>query len=130
MEELIKKILIENSNELFGNQIAEKYLQQINNPLAKLPLIRKDDVSAFHLFVVTGPDRGRFMQYMTENGVATAQHYPVPCHLQKAYSFLQYKKGDFPKSEYLAEHCVSLPMFAELTDNEVHKIINLVNNFK
>ena len=76
------------------------------------------------------PDRGRFMQYMTENGVATAQHYPVPCHLQKAYSFLQYKKGDFPKSEYLAEHCVSLPMFAELTDNEVHKIINLVNNFK
>lgn len=112
------------------NQIAEKYLQQINNPLVKLPLIRKDVVSAFHLFVVTVPDRGRFMQYMTENGVATAQHYPVPCHLQKAYSFLQYKKGDFPKSEYLAEHCVSLPMFAELTDNEVDKIIYLVNNFK
>jgi dTDP-4-amino-4,6-dideoxygalactose transaminase len=56
-------------------------------------------------------------------------HYPVPCHLQKAYEFLGYKKGDFPNAEYLADHCLSLPMYAELTDREVNYIIKIINAY-
>ena len=69
------------------------------------------------------------MKYLADNGVGSAQHYPVPCHLQKAYDFLGYKEGAFPKSEYLASHCVSLPMFAELTDEEVNKVIKVMNAY-
>jgi dTDP-4-amino-4,6-dideoxygalactose transaminase len=49
--------------------------------------------------------------------------------LQKAYANLGHKKGDFPIAEYLAEHCVSLPMFAELTNEEVNKVIETINHY-
>lgn len=111
------------------NQIALRYLNEIQNEAVNLPKILPNVVSAFHLFVVTVDNRNHFMQCLSDNGVSSAQHYPVPCHLQKAYEFLGYKEGDFPKSEYLAAHCVSLPMFAELTDVEVIKIIEVVNAY-
>lgn len=111
------------------NQIANRYLNEIQNKAVNLPKIRQDVKSAYHLFVVTVDNRDHFMKYLSDNGVSSAQHYPVPCHLQKAYAFLGYKEGDFPKSEYLAAHCVSLPMFAELTDVEVNKIIEVVNAY-
>jgi dTDP-4-amino-4,6-dideoxygalactose transaminase len=56
-------------------------------------------------------------------------HYPVPCHLQKAYPDLGYKKGDMPNAEYLAEHCVSLPMYPELTDDQISYVIEIINAF-
>jgi dTDP-4-amino-4,6-dideoxygalactose transaminase len=49
--------------------------------------------------------------------------------MQKAYANLGHKAGDFPNSEYLASHCVSLPMFAELTDEQVNHVINVINKF-
>jgi dTDP-4-amino-4,6-dideoxygalactose transaminase len=69
------------------------------------------------------------MAHLQEHQIAPALHYPVPCHLQKAYAHLGYKQGDCPNAEYLAEHCVSLPMFAELTDDEVSHVIDVVNSF-
>ena len=53
----------------------------------------------------------------------------MPCHLQKAYTHLGYKKGDCPNSEYLAEHCVSLPMYAELSNEDVQIIIDKTNKY-
>ena len=66
---------------------------------------------------------------MSDNDINAAYHYPVPCHLQKAYASLGYKEGDFPNSEYLAAHCVSLPMYAELTEEQVSRVINAVNSY-
>lgn len=69
------------------------------------------------------------MKYLNELHIFPALHYPVPCHLQKAYAHLGYKKGDCPNAEYLAEHCVSLPMYAELTDEMVQRVIDAINNY-
>ena len=85
--------------------------------------------SIYHLFVVTVEDRDDFVKYLDQNDIVAAFHYPVPCHLQKAYAHLGHKDGDFPNSEYLATHCVSLPMFAELTDEEVAKVIDVINAY-
>jgi dTDP-4-amino-4,6-dideoxygalactose transaminase len=85
--------------------------------------------SVYHLFVVTVADRAHFMKYMNEHQVFPGLHYPVPCHLQKAYEDLGYKKGDFPHSEYLAEHCVSLPIYAELEDGELQHVIDTINKY-
>lgn len=109
--------------------IAARYLTEINAPGIKLPKVHPDADPVWHLFVVTVDDRDAFIAHMKDQGIQTALHYPVPCHLQKAYASLGYAPGAFPKSEYLASHCVSLPMFAELTDDEVSQVILAANQF-
>lgn len=110
-------------------EIAQRYFREITNSKITMQHQPSWADSVFHLFVVTTRHRDEFVKYLGENNIIAAFHYPVPCHLQKAFSHLGYKKGDLPNSEYLAEHCVSLPMFAELTDEEVDYIIETVNKF-
>jgi dTDP-4-amino-4,6-dideoxygalactose transaminase len=110
-------------------EIAKMYQTGIKNP--KITLQKQPDFvdSVYHIFVVTTPQKDEFVKYLQEHGVNPAFHYPVPCHLQKAYSNLAYSKGDFPNSEYLAEHCVSLPMFAELSNDDVNTVIDVINKY-
>lgn len=110
-------------------QIAKRYQAEIKNSAIKLQSQPEWADSIYHLFVITTEDRDGFIKYLNENNINPALHYPVPCHLQKAYAHLGYKKGDCPNSEYLAEHCVSLPMYAELTDEEVNHVIAVINNY-
>ena len=110
-------------------EIARMYQTGITNP--KITMQKQADFSdsVYHLFVITTPKKDEFVTYLQTHGINPAFHYPVPCHLQKAYTHLGYKIGDFPNSEYLAEHCVSLPMFPELTDEEVNAVIEAVNRY-
>jgi len=110
-------------------EIARRYLTEITNPKIKMQKQPDWAESIFHLFVVTTKHKDAFVKHLAANNIVAAFHYPVPCHLQKAYAHLEYKKGDCPNAEYLAEHCISLPMFAELTDEEVSKVIAAVNQF-
>ena len=110
-------------------KVAKLYLTEVQNDHIMLPQIKDDVESVFHLFVVKVEDRSHFQNYLGEKGISTGLHYPVPCHLQKVYSHLNYKKGDFPNAEHLADHCVSLPMFAELTDAEVEYVISALNSY-
>jgi len=83
--------------------------------------------SVHHLYVVCVDDRDSFIEHMKENGVLCGIHYPIPCHLQSAIK----KEGtrDCPNAEFQSEHCVSLPMFPELTDIEVDRVIDLCNSY-
>jgi len=110
-------------------EIAEKYRSLISNPNITLQEKPEWSDGIYHLFVITTDYKEAFVKHLANNNITAAYHYPVPCHLQKAYENLNYKKGDFPKSEYLAEHCVTLPMFAELSDNEVDRVISAINIF-
>ena len=110
--------------------IAHHYITRIENEHIQLPQVREEVKSVFHLFVVTVSDRDHFQNYLQSQNIGSALHYPVPCHLQKVYASLGYQKGDFPKSEYLADHCVSLPMFPELSDGEVNRVIEVLNQYK
>ena len=83
----------------------------------------------YHLFVVTTEKRDELKNFLADNHIETGLHYPIPCHRQKAYQYLGYKKGSCPNAEYLASHCLSLPMYPELTDCEVKFIIKTVNKF-
>ena len=109
--------------------IAKAYQSRITNPKIKLQAQPDHTDSVYHLFVVTTEDRDGLMQYLIKNGVNPGLHYPVPCHLQKAYTSLGYKVGDFPHSEYLAAHCLSLPMYAELTEEQVESVIDVLNKY-
>lgn len=109
--------------------IAARYLGEMTNGKVKMQAQPEWAQSVFHLFVVTVDDRDHFMKYLNDLNIFPALHYPVPCHLQKAYAHLGYKKGDCPNAEYLADHCVSLPMYAELTDDMVQRVIDAVNAY-
>lgn len=110
-------------------KIAKKYNNDIANPKIKIQVQPNGHDSVFHLFVVTTEDRDHLTKYLNDKNIFPGLHYPVPCHLQKAYTCLGYKKGDFPNSEYLAEHCLSLPMYAELTEEDVEYVIKALNSY-
>ena len=110
-------------------EIAKRYLTEIDNPKIQMQFQPDWAESVFHLFVVIPDNKLAFENHLKENGINPAYHYPVACHLQKAYSHLNHKIGDFPNSEYLAAHCISLPMYAELTDEQVNRVIGAVNRY-
>ncbi len=83
----------------------------------------------YHLYVIRTQNRDAFMAALAENEVFCGIHYPVPLHLQDAYSSLGYKKGDFPVAEKCCEQLVSLPMFPELTPEQIGYVVEKIKNF-
>lgn len=110
-------------------EIAKRYQDNVSNPKIVMQKQPEWAGSVYHLFIVTVEDRDGFIKYLNDLNIFPALHYPVPCHLQKAYEGLGYQKGDCPNAEYLAAHCVSLPMYAELTDEEVGFVIDALNQY-
>lgn len=98
-----------------------------NNPTIKIPVSQENSDRAYHLYVIQVGNRQEVMEYLKSKGIVTSIHYPVPLHLQPAFEFLGYKKGDFPEVENIANRIVSLPLFPELNNDEVEFIADEVN---
>ena len=79
-----------------------------------VPYVADNFSHVYHIYAILVPERDRVYEYMRESGVGVGVHYPVPVHLQPAYKYLGYKKGDFPVSERVSESVLSLPMYPEL----------------
>ncbi len=84
----------------------------------------------YHLYVIRSKKRDGLMDWLKKNDVGTVIHYPIPIHLQKAYADLKLKKGSFPAAEKAANEILSLPMFPELSEEEVKKVASLIRGFK
>jgi dTDP-4-amino-4,6-dideoxygalactose transaminase len=110
-------------------EIAKRYQREIKNDGIKWQEQPPWSESVYHLFVVTTPSRKELLTYLNENNIYPGLHYPVPCHLQKAYRHLGYREGDCPNAEHLSEHCLSLPIYPELADEEVSYIVNVLNDY-
>jgi dTDP-4-amino-4,6-dideoxygalactose transaminase len=81
----------------------------------------------YHLYVVRVPtDREATLQYLNENGIGAGIHYPIPLHLQPALADLGYKEGDFPHAESAAKQIISLPMFPELTHEQMNEVARVL----
>ncbi len=109
--------------------IARRYRDGIRNPLLKFQKTPDWAEHVYHLFVTMTADRERFKKYLEEKGIYPGIHYPVPCHLQKAYAHLGYRLGAFPNAEALSAGCLSLPIFPELTDDEIEAVIEAANGY-
>ena len=83
----------------------------------------------YHLYVVQTIGRDELQTYLTSRDIATGLHYPLPLHLQEAYKDLGYKKGDFPVTEKVASRGISLPMFAELKDEQIDEVVQAIEDF-
>lgn len=110
-------------------EIATMYTKNIKNAKVFPPYKGNISDSVYHLYVVLVDNRTEFMRYLSNNNIECGIHYPVCCHMQKALGYLNYKQGDFPFAEYVSNHCVSLPLFPELKDAEVEKVIEVINQY-
>ncbi|PID60877.1 MAG: erythromycin biosynthesis sensory transduction protein eryC1 [Ignavibacteriae bacterium] len=120
-------------------KVAEKYRELLSDiPEIKVPKEMDYAKHVYHLFViqVKGKDgeerckrRDELQKYLGENEIASGLHYPVPLHEQKCFEHLGYKKGDFPVTEELAEQGLSLPMYAELTDEQIKLVSETIHKF-
>jgi len=107
---------------------------QYTNALADLGTLRLPHVAAgaepvWHLYVVRSAKRDLLHEYLKERSIGTLIHYPIPPHLQAAYSSLGYKLGDFPISEIMHSEVLSLPMGPTMSDAEVEMVIDAVRAF-
>ena len=110
-------------------RVAHRYHELLKTTPLRLPLEATYAESAWHLYVVRHPRRDELKKHLESNGVGCALHYPVPLHLQKCYANLGHQPGDFPVAERAARECLSLPIYPELTDEQMRRVADVVKDF-
>ena len=105
---------------------ARRYDQLLADSGISTPVESSFNRHVYHIYAIRVPRREAFQQALTESGVQSGIHYPIPVHLQPAYADLGYSIGDFPHAEAAAHEVLSLPMFAELTSAQQDVVVQAV----
>jgi dTDP-4-amino-4,6-dideoxygalactose transaminase len=109
-------------------RIYDQLLAPMNESVV-CPVESSTSKSVYHLYVVRTHLRNELQKHLTEAGIGTGIHYPIPLHLQKAYASRGWKRGDFPETEAAADEILSLPMFAGLTPDQQKRVAEAVFQF-
>jgi dTDP-4-amino-4,6-dideoxygalactose transaminase len=108
--------------------IAKQYIAELANLPIQLPhVIHHDHV--YHLFVIRTPLRERLRQWLTEKGIATGLHYPVPLHRQPCLKHFNFNLDSYPISDQYSNDGLSLPIFAGMTDQQIYSVITTIRHF-
>jgi dTDP-4-amino-4,6-dideoxygalactose transaminase len=108
-------------------RLYETALEGIDN--LTLPSTAEHCSSVYHIYQVRTEKRDALQSYLADQGIGTIIHYPLPPHMQQAYSEMGYKKGDFPIAEKIAETTLSIPLFPGLKDSEVIYVTEAIKTF-
>lgn len=95
----------------------------------KLPKVKGDQKPVYYVFNLLCEKRDELNKYLKENGIGTSIYYPMPLHLQKCFSYLGYKKGDFPVAEKTCKEILALPIYPEITEEEVDYVCKNIRDF-
>ncbi|MGB8888935.1 MAG: DegT/DnrJ/EryC1/StrS family aminotransferase [Candidatus Korobacteraceae bacterium] len=131
MDEIQGVVLRHKLKKLDGwNQRRRELARLYRSQLSDLP-VRMYEVPAecdptYHLFVIGVKDPRGLAKHLAEQGIETGFHYPIPVHLQPAFQFLGFKSGDFPVAEGLCQHAISLPLFPEMTIEQLSLVCESV----
>jgi dTDP-4-amino-4,6-dideoxygalactose transaminase len=110
-------------------RVAARYAELLADTPLRLP-VEKDGVqSAWHLYVVRHPRRDELKAHLEKHGIGCAIHYPLPLHLQPCYASLGHRPGDFPVAEQVSKECLCLPMFPELTGEQLQRVAEVIKGF-
>ncbi len=110
-------------------RVAKRYTELLADTPLQLPREADFAASVWHLYVVRHARRDELKKFLEDNGVGCAVHYPIPLHLQKAYAFLGHQPGAFPVAEKAARECLSLPIYPELTDEQIARVADVIKKF-
>lgn len=109
-------------------EVAKYYIENITHPDITLPIVEDWDSHVFHLFAIRTTRRDELQQYLSDEGVQTMIHYPIPPHKQMCY--LAMNQNSFPITEKIHEEELSLPMSPVIEPKEVELIVEIINNFR
>lgn len=108
-------------------QIAKYYIDNITNPAIITPIVKDWDAHVFHIFTIRCKQRDELQKYLADNGVQTIIHYPIPPHKQECYKL--WNKLSFPITEQIHDEELSLPMSPVMEEDEVKRVVSLLNNW-
>jgi dTDP-4-amino-4,6-dideoxygalactose transaminase len=115
------------------NQARRRNAQLYYELLANTEVIRPAEASyaqhVYHLYIVRVQDRDGLQKHLQSRGISTGIHYPIPIHLQEAYRYLGYQRGDFRITEEYAGEILSLPMYPELTEEQIQYVVKAISGF-
>ncbi len=126
------RVRLSHMNEITEERqsLAMKYSEQIDNALLKIPNPINNSVSVWHQYVIRCEYREQLMQYLSNNGIGTIIHYPIPPHLSEAYRYLGWQRGSFPITEHYADTVLSIPLYNGMTKSEQDYVIEKLNLFR
>ena len=110
-------------------QIAGRYGAGLKDLSLELPATASGNSHVYHVYAVLTDRRDELQQFLAERGIPTIIYYPQPLHLQKVYADLKYRTGDFPVAERVSKRILPLPMYPELTDEQVDYVTHTVRQF-
>jgi dTDP-4-amino-4,6-dideoxygalactose transaminase len=105
---------------------ANFYTEQLQRVVETVPVVRPWARHVYYVYVIQVRERDRFRERLEQEGIATGIHYPIPIHLQPACSQYGYMRGMLPVTEAVKERIVSLPMYPELTLEQLRMVVNAV----
>lgn len=104
----------------------KRYSDNLKDKGLILPKAKEGANPVWHLYVIRTSNRDELLKTMSDNNISCGIHYPIPLHLQPAYSFLNHKTGDFPITEKHAEEIISLPLWPEISNEDIDRVCSLV----
>lgn len=119
---LLAKLEIFDEETDLRQKVAGRYNELLKD-YVKVPYVKDHNLSVWAQYSLLHPERDNLIAKLKEQGIPTAIYYPKPLHLQDAFSYLEYKKGDFPVSEKIADEIFSIPMHPYLSTEDQDKII-------
>jgi dTDP-4-amino-4,6-dideoxygalactose transaminase len=132
MQAAVLRVKLKKLNDwtAYRQQLAKQYESMLQNVGdIKLPLVKPGAAHVFHLFVIQTLHRDKLRRFLGEHGIETLIHYPLPPHLQEAYAYLNFKPGDFPKSEKLSQTILSLPLYPGMPTDDIAYVGETVKSF-
>lgn len=108
---------------------ASKYIEQLTGLDIELPQVRENTVHSFHLFVIRTRQRDQLKSFLEARGISTAIHYPTILPLLPAYERLGYVPNDFPVAAAFQSEILSLPLYPELSDDQINYVSDSIRNF-
>lgn len=109
--------------------LAARYTERLCEYELTLPVTAEGADPAWHLYVIRTARRDAMVSYLNQRGIGAGVHYPVPLHLQPAFADLGYVRGDLPVTEAVADSCLSLPIYPEMTDEQQDGVVAAVADF-
>lgn len=107
-----------------------RYSERLSTvPHVRVPTELPETEPVYHVYCILVPDREKLRNYLKENGISTGIHYPYSLNVQPAYAYLQQGAGHFPNAEYACAHMLSLPMFPEITTDEIDYVCDCIGRF-
>jgi dTDP-4-amino-4,6-dideoxygalactose transaminase len=113
----------------YDRLFAEAGLTTMNNSPVSLPARTVEATHVFHQYVIRAARRDQLRAFLAERKIGSEVYYPLPLHLQPVFSYLGLKEGDLPVAEQAARDVLALPMFAELTEGEIRRVVETIAEF-